>query len=215
MGFDTTLVGFGKPIPSPQRVENALEVRRGLEGPAHRLAGRRVNEAERLGVEHEPWRLRERVRVVADVDLLSEEWVPGLGEVDADLVRAPGLEAAGDEAHATEALEHLDVRHRVLPRSLGCVPAALLVFDAPAEPVAAIFDEVALVARFPGNPVHEREVAPLDRVRPKLRGELLLRGPGSREDEEPARVFVDAVHDPEAWSSAACAVAIREECTDA
>src|SRR2546429_5687047 len=54
----------------------------------------------------------------ASVDFIAEEGVPDGGEVDADLVGAPGLEAAGDQARhrravaAEIAFEHLPVRYR-------------------------------------------------------------------------------------------------------
>src|SRR5262245_63542347 len=54
----------------------------------------------------------------AAVDLVAQERVSDRGEVDADLVRAPGLEAAGEETcdrravAAAIALEQLPMRHR-------------------------------------------------------------------------------------------------------
>src|SRR5262249_18070970 len=54
----------------------------------------------------------------AAIDLVPEERVSDRGEVHADLVRAPGLEPAGEEAcdrravAAAVALEHLPMRHR-------------------------------------------------------------------------------------------------------
>jgi hypothetical protein len=50
MGLDTMLVVFGKTIPAPQCVENRLEIVRWIDAPAHRLACRRVREAEGLRV---------------------------------------------------------------------------------------------------------------------------------------------------------------------
>src|SRR5262245_55879386 len=53
----------------------------------------------------------------APVDLIAEEGVPDGGEVDADLMRATGLEPAGDEARHGRAVapeipfEHLPMRH--------------------------------------------------------------------------------------------------------
>src|SRR5258707_7497379 len=53
----------------------------------------------------------------AAIDRVAEEGMPDRGEVDADLMRAPGLEPAGDEARhrraiaAAAAVEHLPIGH--------------------------------------------------------------------------------------------------------
>ncbi len=153
--------------------------------------------------------------VVADVNLLAEERVAGLGEVNSDLVRATGLESTRDETHAAESLEHLDVGHGVLSCALGRMASSLLVLDASAKAVSAVFHEAALEASRARGTVDEREVAALNRVRPKLRREGLLCGPGASEDQEAARVLVDAVDDSNARSAAAGTESVCEECTDA
>src|SRR6202030_1589635 len=57
----------------------------------------------------------------AAIDRVAEERMPDRGEVDADLMRAPGLEPAGDEARhrraiaAAVAFEHLPMGDRRAP----------------------------------------------------------------------------------------------------
>ncbi len=63
----------------------------------HLAATGRVDEAKLGGVEHEPWRRDDRAREAPHVDALADQRVPRLGQVDADLMGAPGLEPAGHE----------------------------------------------------------------------------------------------------------------------
>src|SRR5262245_32738338 len=57
----------------------------------------------------------------APIDVVAEQRMPDRGEVDADLMRAPGLESAGDEARhrravaAAIAFEHLPMGDRRAP----------------------------------------------------------------------------------------------------
>src|ERR1700745_1259398 len=68
-----------------------------------------VGELARLGLE------------AAAIDRVAQERMPDRGEVDADLMRAPGLEPAGDEARhwraiaAAIAFEHLPMGDRRAP----------------------------------------------------------------------------------------------------
>ena len=51
-------------------------------------------------------------RVVADVHALADQRMPELGQVDSDLMLAPGLEAAFDQRGARKGRDRPDVRHR-------------------------------------------------------------------------------------------------------
>src|SRR5215472_4488814 len=107
----------------------------------------------------------------AAVDAVAEERMPDRGEVDADLMRAPGFEPAGDEARhrraiaAAVAFEHLPMGDRRPPagahrhlvadarmaadrlvdgaaRPLRCAPYERQV-PAPQRPAAAVVGELA------------------------------------------------------------------------
>src|SRR5688500_7605523 len=100
---------------SAQARERLLEVpgRRLLE--PHLLPGARVHEAELRGVEHRA-RGADLLGAVQlpDVDLLAHEGMAGLGEVDADLVLPPRLQAALHQRRPAQLLQRAHVGHRAL-----------------------------------------------------------------------------------------------------
>lgn len=146
-------------------------------------------------VQQQPGRLREAAHVIANVDAFAHEGVASLREVDSDLVRTTRFQAAGDQAEASKLVEDLNMRRGHLTRSSWRMAPAHLMLDAAAKAVAAIFDELTLEGFDLRNAVHERDVTALNVVRAKLRRKGLFGDPGARENEKPARLFVDAMHD--------------------
>ena len=106
-----------------------------------------MSESEGLRVKHEARRFEEWPQVVANVDTLARKRMARFRQLNANLVRAPGLESARHEAESTEALEHLHVGDGVLARALRRVTATHLMLDAAAKAVTAIFDERAFERR--------------------------------------------------------------------
>ncbi len=157
---------------------------------AHRALGNGVHEAELDRVEHRPRRRDERAREAADVDGLADERMAGLGEVDANLMGAPGLEATGQERGASEALERLEVGD-------GELPLAASLGDRAAEAVAAIRDDVRANRRLADVAVSDREVAPERGVLAELLAEVLLRRDRARKDDEPGGLLVEPLDDAE------------------
>ena len=68
-------------------------------------AGPRMAEAEDVGVKSEA------AASAAAVDVVAEDGVPALGEVDADLMRAPGLEARLDQGARVESTDTSKMCH--------------------------------------------------------------------------------------------------------
>src|SRR5688572_12238961 len=95
-------------------------------------------ELELHGVEHQP-RGRDRacLGMTLHVDGLAHQRMPGLAEMDPDLMRPPRLEPALDERRAGEPLERLHVRDGVLALARAAARRA-------ADAVAAIGHEPAL-----------------------------------------------------------------------
>jgi len=85
---------------SAKRLEQVGEVGGHLATPGHPGAAARVREAQVLRMEHDARSVDAGSRVIADVDRLAHERMAELGEVDADLVLAPRLEAALHERRA-------------------------------------------------------------------------------------------------------------------
>ena len=125
--------------------------------------------------------------VVADVDRLADERMPGLGEVDADLVGLAGLEPDLAQRRAAQRLAHADVRDRALALP-ACARRA-------AQAVAAIGDQVRLDAAGRDHAVRDADVHALHRVRAQLRREPELGPLGLREREQARRRAIDAMHD--------------------
>ena len=77
-----------------------------------------MDEPEPIGVEHRSRRTRGVGNGLAVkrtiVNLFAAEWRTEMAEVDADLVRSPGLEFAGHEGCLGECFLHLDVGRRAL-----------------------------------------------------------------------------------------------------
>ena len=103
---------------------------------------------------------------VADVDRLADQRMAGLGQVDADLVRASGLEAHAAERGAAQPPLGGDVGDRVLP--------LVAVARRAADAVAAIGDQVGFDAAARDVALGDRQVlarglvALEDRVQPAL-----------------------------------------------
>ncbi len=143
-----------------------------------------------LARERERGRGQRQARLAASaVRGVAEQRMPERGQVHADLVRAPGFEAALHERGGAEALDDVDVRARGLAgRDDGHLGALRRM--APDRRVdRRRAREVA---------EHDRDVLALDAARRQLPDEIDLRGPGLRDDHEPARVLVEPVHDARA-----------------
>src|SRR5262252_4521388 len=140
----------------------------------------------------------------AAIDGVAEERMPDRGEVDADLMRAPGLEPARDEARdrravaAAVAFEHLPMgdrrpaagAHRHLVADAGMTADRLV--DGAARPLR----------RAP----HERQVAAPQRPAAAVIGELAaeraMGAVGLGHHHEAAGVLVEAMHDARALDAA-------------
>ena len=126
------------------------------------------------------------------------------GEVDTDLVRAPGLQLDGDEGRAVEPLDGAVARDR--PLSLLAGPR-----DAAAE-VAAVPHEVGgETARIRQATLDDRQVLPLDRVAPEEVLKKMESGAVAREDEGAGGVLVQAVHDESGGAPAEAVVQVVED----
>src|SRR5262249_25089890 len=140
----------------------------------------------------------------AAVDVVAEQGGPDRGEMDADLVGAPGLEPAGDEARhrravaSPVALEHLPMggrpppprAHRHLVADAGMAPDRLV--DGAARPLR--------------HAPHERQIAAAQRaaaaVVGELAGERAMGAVGLGHHDEAAGVLVEAMHDAGALDAA-------------
>ena len=105
-----------------QGVEQPREIRRHRRAQVEALAGDRVGQREALGVQAPGGRARRQLgdargAAAPAVERVAEQRPAGVGDVDPDLVRAPGRQAAADQrAPPTEALDHAPVGDRGLAR---------------------------------------------------------------------------------------------------
>ena len=76
-----------------------------------------------------PRRRNERLLVVAHVDALAEHGMPGLGEVNADLMRSSGLELTAQKSMATPPLDDriASAREASAPKPLDA-PVTTIIF---------------------------------------------------------------------------------------
>ena len=169
-----------------KRVEQRGEIRRQRRMPLARPAGDRVDEPEARGVQRLP---RERDGAALSVRGIADERMAERGEMHADLMRAARLEPAREQRRDAEALDDFvvrarrlagrDDRHRRAPRRMA---ADRRIDGAAARDVAR----------------GERQVLALHGARRELAHERRLRGDRLRDDEEPARVLVEAMDDARA-----------------
>ena len=145
---------------------------------------------QRLARERERGRGQRQARLAPSaIRGVAEQRMPERGQVHADLVRAPGFEAALHERGGAEALEDVDVRARGLAgRDDGHLGALRRVAS----------DRRVDRRRARQVAEDDRDVLPLDAARRQLPDEVDLRGLRLRDDDEPARVLVEAVHDARA-----------------
>src|SRR5919106_5615335 len=168
-------------LQCPRANERGLEVGRKRGRDVDLLPAHRVREAEPVRVQELSLEaeiaLRPVLRVAGDGEV-------DCGEMDADLVRAAGLEAHVEEGVPRERLGHLEMRHR-LARLRG-------VERAPRGVAAVAADRrVDAAGTGPRMPAHEREVAALDLTPPNRPLERGVRLPGARDDEESRSVAVE------------------------
>src|SRR5262245_50230566 len=140
----------------------------------------------------------------AAVDLVAQQWVSDRGEVDADLVRAPGLEPAGNEARDRRAVapplafEYLPMRDR---RAAARAHRHLLA----RVRVAAdrLVDGAARALRYAPD---KGEIAAGQRLAAPVVGKLpaqrAVRAVGLGHHQEAARILVEPVHDAGALDAA-------------
>src|SRR5512142_1610548 len=123
------------------------------------------------------------------VDLVSDERVARAREVNADLVRATGLEARLDERREAEALQHGPLRHGANARLARLRDAATAV--------SPVLDEVAVErSRVPRQvSFDESAIAAVHRVRAELRLKPDEATPAPGEHEDAGRLLVEPVHD--------------------
>lgn len=184
---------------APQAFDEAFEVvwQRGFEFES--FASCRVVECEPGGMERESRgaaivldRLSAELLVIQRV---STDQMSGFGQVDADLVRAAGLERAFDERETTEGFQRTDVRHRVL--------TFVLVSRAAAEAVAPVDDEVGLEGLRGGLSVDDRVIDAFIRVLLELANQMLFSGRSAGEDHDAAGVAIEPMDGDDAGQSTA------------
>ena len=114
----------------------------------------------------------------------------GRGEVHADLVRAPGVDAHVEERGAVQRL-------RELPGGLGRAPPRGARWTSSCGGRdGGRWRPRSCPRRAPRHAVHHREVMLLDRAARELRGQAAVRLVALRDHDEPRRPAVQAVDDP-------------------
>ena len=109
--------------------------------------------------------------------------------MDAHLVRAPGLQAAFDQAGMAQRLDRAVMRDRALTPISGDHRHLLAVGVRPAQ---RRIDGAAGGHRAPGD---DRDIAAVDAVRGELFGQPFVGAVVLRGDDQPAGILVDAVDD--------------------
>src|SRR5215218_5413297 len=122
----------------------------------------------------------------ASVSAVPADWMADGRQVGADLVRAARFEPEAQQRGAREALDKLEMGHRVART------VAARRDDRPAGPVAPD-GRVDRAAGGVGVAAHEGEVAALDPAGPHLALEPLVGGLGLRHHEQTRGVAVEAV----------------------
>src|SRR3954470_8172949 len=114
-----------------------------------------MTETELQRVQHQTWRLERRVRIVLRVHALTNEGMPCLRQMNADLMRATGLQATLDERRAAQrfAKEH---------GSHGLTTERWVVGRA-APTVTAILHQARGNRAIAHATVHDRSIAPTHR----------------------------------------------------
>ena len=120
------------------------------------------------------------------VYLLAADKVPRLGEVDADLVGATGLQLTDQGRVVRQSLVHADMRDGKFSTALGAAAA-------PAVP--AITDQVALDRLGLHVPRDDRDVTAGDRVFLELPAQLALATNAAGKNHQAAGVFVESLDD--------------------
>jgi hypothetical protein len=154
-----------------------------------RLACDRVDETQFGCMQGQSWRsarvsqgsLEER----PIVDSFSTNWVSQLGEVDANLVRSPGLQLALEDGKIGELFDGTDMSNRSLADiGQGRTPAAA---------VATVANQVGLDSlRF--NPTNDhRQVTAMDRVLAELPPQMAFRLHRAREHHQAAGLAIQAM----------------------
>lgn len=110
------------------------------------------------------------------------------------LVRAPGLQPAGNQRRIAEPLERLDVRDGRAPFLLARRAAEDCRLGRAAPAVAAVGEQPRADRPVAHRAVRQREVPPPHLVRAELRLEPLARQERAGEDEQPAGLLVQPVH---------------------
>ena len=170
------------------------------------LSGARVDKFERPRVETLPFQTL--FRLSRAVDHVAEQRVADVRHVDADLVRAPGLELAADVRKAGVPLDDLPVRHGVAgvflrnghALSIGRMAADGRVHGAGIGAESAV-----------NNGLVDAGKAPVGELRrERLMGEIVF-----RHDQKTARVAVDAMYDAGAQRAATGENAVVVNCRNA
>ena len=160
---------------------------------AQGLSPDRMREAQQPGVECQAPRPPARMaRLLGVVAVLAQNGIAGLGEMDADLVPATGLEADADEGGAGQTALDPVMGHGRLALALvvGRVALQTLAGDQPAR-------EGPLVRRH--DPGHQGDVLPLGAVCREVCPQRQRHLGGLGKHQQAGDLAVEAMHDLEAW----------------
>src|SRR4029077_17654114 len=127
-------------------------------------------------------------RVGASVHRVADDRVSDRGEMHADLMSAPGSQRDLEDGGAAKALDHAKVGDRF----------ATSLDDRHAPAVAGMtgdrrVDGPGVLAK---AAVDERPVGTAERAITQLPGQVSVRALALRNHQQPARIAVEAVHDP-------------------
>ncbi len=127
------------------------------------------------------------------IDGIAKERMPQMGEVNADLMGASGLQPAADQAGLTVSFQHCVVGNRIAPDLFGYHGDLLAIMPRPGE---ACPDRAGGRVRFaPG----EGEIGAFEGARAAVVGELsreaVMRTVVLRHDDQAAGVLVESVDD--------------------
>src|SRR5262245_52382833 len=99
-------------MPRAERREQSLEIGRQRRVPTACETGKRMHERKARRVQRLP---RERDGAFAAVRRVADQRVAERSEVNANLMRAPGLEPAAEQRSDAEPLDDVEVRARRFP----------------------------------------------------------------------------------------------------
>src|SRR3569832_1471340 len=182
-----------------QYLQYRLHVVRRRRLPLHGLAGFRMAQTQHAGMQGLTLKCMQRFAQAiaatrrqtqsAPVRGVAQQRVMDVGHVHADLMRAPRFQSHFDITVSTKTLDHTVVRH-------GLAPA---LDDGHALAIHQMTTEGRVDRAARGHHAdNDRIKYALTSARLQLRHQALVRGVRARDDQETARVLVEAVHDARA-----------------